>query len=96
LEDCIGDEVQSAVENSNGEVFLCENVRYHAEEEGSVKDKDGKKIKSKPEDVKIFREKLTRLGDIFVNDAFGSAHRAHSSVVGLNHKFRVAGRLMEK
>ena len=71
-------------------------MRYHAEEEGSVKDQDGKKIKSKPEDVKAFRTELSKLGDIFVNDAFGSAHRAHSSVVGIDKKFRVAGRLMER
>lgn len=75
---------------------MCENVRFHPEEEGSIKDKDGKKIKSKPEDVKVFREQLSKLGNVYVNDAFGTAHRAHSSVVGINHKFRVAGRLMQK
>ena len=96
LDDCTGDSVQSAVSQSEGGVFLCENVRYHAEEEGSVKDKDGKKIKCKPEAIQAFRDQLTQLGDVFVNDAFGTAHRAHSSVVGLNHKYRVAGLLMEK
>ena len=38
LDDCIGEEVQNAVAKSNGDVFLCENVRYHHEEEGSIKD----------------------------------------------------------
>jgi phosphoglycerate kinase len=94
LEDCVGDEVNSAVAQSNGGVFLCENVRFHAEEEGSIKDANGKKIKSKPEAIKTFREQLSKLGDVYVNDAFGTAHRAHSSVVGINHKFRVAGLLM--
>ena len=55
LNDCVGDEVQNAVQKSDGDVFLCENVRYHPEEEGSVKDPEGKKIKSKPEDIKAFR-----------------------------------------
>lgn len=96
LDDCVGSQVESAVNRSEGEIFLCENVRFHPEEEGSVKDTEGKKIKSKPEDVKAFREKLSKLGDVYVNDAFGSAHRAHSSVVGINHKYRVAGLLMEK
>lgn len=96
LDDCVGDSVLSAVNNSDNGIFLCENIRFHAEEEGSVKDKDGKKIKSKPEDVKAFREQLSKLGNVYVNDAFGTAHRAHSSVVGINHKFRVAGRLMQK
>jgi phosphoglycerate kinase len=48
LEDCVGDGVANRVNNSEGEIFLCENVRFHAEEEGSVKDREGRKIKSKP------------------------------------------------
>jgi phosphoglycerate kinase len=96
LDDCVGEGVIDQVNRSQGQVFLCENVRFHPEEEGSVKDKDGKKIKSKPEAIKSFRNELSRLGNVYVNDAFGSAHRAHSSVVGINHKFRVAGLLMEK
>jgi phosphoglycerate kinase len=58
-------------------VILLENLRFHVEEEGSGVDKDGKKIKASEENVKKFRESLTKLGDIFVNDAFGTAHRAH-------------------
>lgn len=71
-------------------------MRFHVEEEGSSKDKAGKKTKADPEKVKAFRAQLTQLGDCYVNDAFGTAHRAHSSVVGINHKFRVAGLLMQK
>jgi phosphoglycerate kinase len=96
LDDCVGDSVLSQVNKSEGEVFLCENVRFHPEEEGSVKDKDGKKIKCKPDEIKAFREQLSKLGDVYVNDAFGSAHRAHSSVVGIATKYRVAGLLIEK
>jgi len=66
------------------------------EEEGSGVDKDGKKVKAKEEDVKKFRESLTKLGDVFVNDAFGTAHRAHSSMVGVDLPDRVAGFLMKK
>lgn len=77
-------------------MFLCENVRFHPEEQGFKRTDTGKKIDADPEKIKIFREQLSQLGDVFVNDAFGTAHRAHSSVVGINHKFKVAGLLMQK
>lgn len=96
LDDCVGEGIIDQVNKSQNQIFLCENVRFHPEEEGSIKDKDGKKIKSKPEAIENFRKELSRLGNVFVNDAFGSAHRAHSSVVGIKHKFKVAGLLMEK
>jgi 3-phosphoglycerate kinase len=69
VDDCIGEEVEKAVsELKEGEVLLLENVRFHPEEE-----------KNDPE----FANKLARLGDVFINDAFGSCHRAHASVVGV-------------
>merc|ERR1712227_249451 len=46
--------------------------------------------------ISAFREKLTKHGDVYVNDAFGCAHRAHSSVVGIQHAQRAAGLLMDK
>lgn len=55
-----------------------------------------KKTKADPEKVKAFRNQLSQLGNSYVNDAFGTAHRAHSSVVGINHKYRVGGLLMQK
>lgn len=55
LDDCVGEGVINEVNKSKGQVFLCENVRFHPEEEGSIKDKDGKKIKSKPEAITNFR-----------------------------------------
>jgi len=66
------------------------------EEEGEGVDKDGKKVKASPEAVKKFRAALTRLGDVYINDAFGTAHRAHSSVVGIQLEQRAAGYLMKK
>jgi len=58
-------------------------------------DKSGKKVKADEAAVKKFRESLTKLGDVFVNDAFGTAHRPHSSMVGVNLP-RAAGFLMKK
>ena len=97
LNDCVGPEVTKAVENAkDGEIFLLENLRYHIEEEGSSKDKDGKKVKADPEAVKKFRQELTSLADVYINDAFGTAHRAHSSMVGIEVPQRAAGFLMSK
>eukprot|EP01017_Pseudomicrothorax_dubius_P015937 TRINITY_DN1816_c0_g2_i1.p1 TRINITY_DN1816_c0_g2~~TRINITY_DN1816_c0_g2_i1.p1 ORF type:complete len:430 (-),score=155.41 TRINITY_DN1816_c0_g2_i1:185-1474(-) len=97
LEDCVGENVQKAVQSAGpGSVVLLENLRFHIEEEGSVKDKEGKKTKADPAKVKEFRNSLTSLGDLYINDAFGTAHRAHSSIVGINHKIRAAGYLLKK
>ncbi|ABN66675.1 3-phosphoglycerate kinase [Scheffersomyces stipitis CBS 6054] len=96
LSDCVGSDVESAVNGAtNGQVFLLENLRYHIEEEGSQK-KDGEKIKASKEDVQKFRDQLTSLADVYINDAFGTAHRAHSSMVGFNLPQRAAGFLMAK
>lgn len=96
LKDCVGSEVEQAcADPKQGSVILLENLRFHVEEEGSGVDKDGKKVKAKEDDVKKFRESLTKLGDVFVNDAFGTAHRAHSSMVGIDHK-KASGFLMKK
>ncbi len=97
LNDCVGPQVEAACAKAdNGEVILLENVRYHIEEEGSVKQKDGTKLKAKPEEVEAFRASLSKLGDVYINDAFGTAHRAHSSMVGVNCDVRAAGKLMKK
>ena len=80
--DCIGPEVEAMLP-APGEVLLLENLRYHAEEE-----------KNDPE----FSKKLAALCDVYVNDAFGSAHRAHASTVGMIPyvKEAAAGLLMDK
>ncbi|WP_027249107.1 phosphoglycerate kinase [Planktothrix agardhii] len=83
FDDCIGDEVtQGVAELQNGDVALLENVRFYAEEE----DND-------PE----FAKKLASVADLYVNDAFGTAHRAHASTEGVTHYLpSVAGYLIEK
>ena len=95
--ECVGPEVEKTVnEAPEGSVILLENLRFHIEEEGSSKDKEGKKTKADPAKVTEFREGLTKLGDVYVNDAFGTAHRAHSSMVGVKLSQRAAGFLMKK
>ena len=82
--DCIGNEVKSLVSSMKpGDVILLENLRFHEEEE-----------KNTPE----FAKQLAELGDVYVNDAFGSAHRAHASTEGLTKyiSVSVAGYLMQK
>ncbi|KAI9303245.1 phosphoglycerate kinase 1 [Cunninghamella echinulata] len=97
LNDCVGESVEKACqEATGGQVILLENLRFHIEEEGSAKDADGKKVKADEAKVKAFRQSLTRLADVYVNDAFGTAHRAHSSMVGVDLPQRAAGFLMQK
>ncbi len=84
LKDCIGDEVKALVDQmQDGDVVMLENLRFYAEEE-----------KNDPE----FCKKLASLGDMYVNDAFGTAHRAHASTEGVTRFFdtNVAGYLMKK
>ena len=82
-QDCIGKDVEKAAsELKNGEILLLENLRFHDEEE-----------KNDPE----FCKALAKLADIYVNDAFGTAHRAHASTEGVaKYLPAVAGFLMEK
>ncbi len=83
LDDCIGPEVEKAVkEMQPGEIVLLENLRFHPEEEAND-----------PE----FARQLASLADIYVNDAFATAHRAHASTEGVAHYLpAVAGFLMER
>ena len=97
LGDCVGADVEKACAAlSAGEVVLLENLRFHIEEEGKAKGPDGARIKANPEAVKAFRASLTALGDVYVNDAFGTAHRDHSSMTGVALPQRAAGYLMKK
>ncbi|EHY56225.1 phosphoglycerate kinase [Exophiala dermatitidis] len=96
-EDCVGPEVEKTVNSaSGGQVILLENLRFHIEEEGSSKDADGKKVKADKDAVAKFRAGLTALGDVYINDAFGTAHRAHSSMVGVDLPQKASGFLMKK
>jgi len=95
--DCVGKEVEDTVNGaSDGQVILLENLRFHAEEEGSSKDAEGKKVKADKAKVDEFRKGLTALGDIYINDAFGTAHRAHSSMVGVDLPQKASGFLVKK
>jgi phosphoglycerate kinase len=98
LDDCVGPAIEAACAPGKlkaGDVVLLENLRFHIEEEGKVKLEDGTSKKADPKAVEAFRASLTKLGDVFVNDAFGTAHRAHSSMVGVALKDKAAGFLME-
>ncbi|KAF2862758.1 phosphoglycerate kinase [Piedraia hortae CBS 480.64] len=92
--DCVGPEAEKAVQG--GGVVLLENLRFHPEEEGSSKDASGNKVKADPAKVKEFRQNLTKLGDVYINDAFGTAHRGHSSMVGIDLPQKASGFLMKK
>lgn len=97
LDDCVGDAVEAAcADPAPGTVFLLENLRFHLEEEGSGLDAAGKKIKASAADVDKFRASLSKLGDVYVNDAFGTAHRAHSSMVGCQLPQKASGFLLKK
>ena len=81
--DCIGAEVESIVHDPANRIVLLENLRFHKEEE-----------KNDPG----FSQALASLGDIYVNDAFGAAHRAHASIAGIAAflKIKAAGLLLQK
>ncbi|XP_074040405.1 phosphoglycerate kinase [Leptinotarsa decemlineata] len=97
LNDCVGSEVEEACKDPKpGSVILLENLRFHIEEEGKGVDASGKKAKADPNKVKEFRESLRKLGDVYVNDAFGTAHRAHSSMMGEGFEQRASGFLLKK
>lgn len=83
VQDCVGAEVEKAVQGlQSKQVLLLENVRFHAEEE---------------KNDEAFARELASLGEIFVQDCFGVAHRAHASIVGVtNFLPSVAGLLLEK
>ncbi|KAJ9630560.1 phosphoglycerate kinase [Taxawa tesnikishii (nom. ined.)] len=96
-DDCVGPEVEKVVNSTtDGGVVLLENLRFHAEEEGSSKDAEGKKVKADKAKVEEFRKGLTALGDVYINDAFGTAHRAHSSMVGVDLPQKASGFLVKK
>uniref|UniRef100_A0A673WMT5 Phosphoglycerate kinase n=1 Tax=Salmo trutta TaxID=8032 RepID=A0A673WMT5_SALTR len=97
LKDCVGPEVEKAcADPAAGSVILLENLRFHVAEEGKGKDASGNKTKATQDQIDSFRASLSKLGDVYVNDAFGTAHRAHSSMVGVNLSQKAAGFLMKK
>jgi phosphoglycerate kinase len=98
LKDCVGPEVEAAcADPAAGSVILLENVRFYAEEEGKGLDAEGNKVKASPEAVAALRKYLSKLADVYVNDAFGAAHRAHASIVGPPRTLpSAAGRLLAR
>ncbi len=83
LDDCLGQEVEKRLKNIQaGEIFLLENLRFQAGEKNNQSD---------------FAQQLAKLGEVYVNDAFGTIHRAHASIVGLPQYLpHRAGLLLEK
>ncbi|MDD4908878.1 MAG: phosphoglycerate kinase, partial [Candidatus Omnitrophica bacterium] len=75
LDDCVGDKVKAEVDSSKERVVLLENLRFYAQEEANDAE---------------FAKQLAGLGDIFVNDAFGTAHRAHASTEGVTRYLKSA------
>lgn len=97
VKSCVGSEVEAAVAAlKSGDVLLLENLRFHIEEEGKVKNDDGTKTAASKEAIAAFRAGLTKLADVYVNDAFGTAHRDHSSMTGVQLPLRACGYLMKK
>jgi phosphoglycerate kinase len=82
LNDCVGENIKKEVSNAKEKIVLLENLRFHAEEEANDAG---------------FAKQLASLADIFVNDAFGTAHRAHASTEGVTHYLKsAAGFLLGK
>ncbi|MFA4989876.1 MAG: phosphoglycerate kinase, partial [Candidatus Omnitrophota bacterium] len=82
LNDCVGENIKKDIASSKEKVILLENLRFHAEEEANDAG---------------FAKRLAGLAEVFVNDAFGSAHRAHASTEGVTHFLKsAAGFLLEK
>jgi len=82
LNDCVGEGIKKEIDTAKERVVLLENLRFHAEEEANDPN---------------FAKQLASLADIYVNDAFGTAHRAHASTEGVAHYLKaVAGFLIEK
>jgi len=82
LNDCVGDAIKKEIDTAAEKIILLENLRFHAEEEANDAN---------------FAKQLAALADIYVNDAFGTAHRAHASTEGVAHYLKaLAGFLLEK
>ena len=89
-DDCVGDAIEAACANpAQRSVILHKNLRFHVEEKGKGVDADGNKVKAD-------KEVVTKLAAVYVNDAFGTAHRAHSSMMGEGFDKRVTSFLLKK
>merc|ERR1711953_749566 len=97
LKGASGPEVEAAcADPAPGSVILLENLRFNVEEEGKGKDADGNKVTADPAKVSEFRASIRKLADVYVNDAFGTAYRGHSSMVGEGFEIKATGGLMSQ
>lgn len=106
VSDCVGDEVKAAADALKpGEILLLENLRFHPEEEGKAKvaedasEEEAEAAKTAMKEAQeAFAAELAGLGDLYVNDAFGTAHRAHASMAVVTNHFEecASGFLLEK
>ncbi|KAJ8936162.1 hypothetical protein NQ314_012469, partial [Rhamnusium bicolor] len=79
----------------NGSIILLENLRFHIEETGTGIDINGREIHATTEEITRFEANLRKLGDIYVNDAFSTSHRTHTSMLLKNFEIRVCGFLLK-
>jgi len=97
LASVFGPETEAATKDpAVGTVFLLENLRFNVEEEGKGVAPDGSKTKADPAKVTEFRAAIRNMADIYCNDAFGTAHRPHSSMLGEGFDIKASGALMSK
>merc|ERR1719409_2058588 len=97
LTGCSGPDVEAAcADPAPGSIILLENLRYHVEEEGKGVDAEGNKVKADKTKVAEFRASLRKLGDVYVNEPFSTAHREHSSMVGEGFEVKSSGFLVAK
>jgi len=97
VDETIGPKAEAAVQAlGDGQILVLENLRFSLAEEGKGVDEAGNKVMAVQKEIVAFRAGLSKLGEVYVNDAFGTAHRAHSSMVGIDLPTRAAGLLMKK
>jgi len=77
---------QTVLSNKRNSIILIENIRFYPEEER----------KSSQINIELFEKKLAKLADIFVNDAFGTCHRNHCSMIGKGYEYKIGGLLVKK
>ena len=95
LKKCWSKTYRKLIKPDPGTIFLLENLRFNVAETGKMKDSKGVVWKTTGQGQQDFQDILSMFGDVYINDAFGCVHRSHSSIVGITHKYRAAGLLME-
>jgi len=97
LGDCVGPETEGLCASpSPGQIFLCENVRFHLSELGEGLNQDGDRIEATPKQIELFAKALSSLGDVFVNDAFAACHQHATSMTKINLPVRCVGLLVQR